>query len=73
MYKEKLLLSKNGSAIINARINDGCISAGLIVIAPLSPAELMFNDKYRVDLPEELANQGMTSSMVDLDITFRLI
>ena len=73
MYTKKLMLSKNGSAIINARIDDGCINAGLIVVVPLSPTELMFDDKYRVELPEELANQGTTSSMVDLDIKFQLI
>jgi hypothetical protein len=71
----ELLKADNGSAIVNANIVDGAINAGLVVVTPLSGNSLIFRgefDDYLIELPEELANQGVTSSLVDIDLPFSI-
>jgi len=72
----ELLKAENNSAIINANIIDGAINAGLIIALPLSPNSIVFEgefENYLVELPDELVNQGMTSSLVDVDLPFSIV
>ena len=69
----ELLTAKNHSVIINARIIDDVICAGLIIITQLSPSQLVFSDlisNYLINLPEELVDQGMTASLIDVELQF---
>lgn len=72
----ELLTAENHSAIINAKIVDDTIHAGLIIAAPLSPDRLVFCDRtnnYLINLPEELVEQGVTASLVDVELQFFLV
>ena len=72
----ELLTAENHSVIINARIVGDLICAGLIIITQLSPDRLVFTDRdnnYLVNLPEELVDQGVTASLIDVELQFFLV
>lgn len=72
----ELLTAENHSVIINARIIDDAIHTGLMIVTPLSPDRLVFTDKvsnYLVSLPEELVEQGVTASLIDVELQFFLV
>lgn len=69
----ELLTAENHSVIINAKIVSDVICSGLIIVTPLSPDQLVFSNRdsnYLVSLPEELVNQGVTTSLIDVELQF---
>ena len=72
----QLLTAENHSVVINGEIIGDVILAGLIIVAPLSPDRLVFSDRvsnYLISLPEELVDQGVTASLVDVELQFFLV
>lgn len=72
----ELLTADNYSAIINAKIIGDVIHAGLMIATPLSPDRMIFTDRvsnYLVSLPEELVEQGVTASLIDVELQFFLV
>jgi hypothetical protein len=66
----KNLRGKDDSTIVNAKIADGYLIAGLIAVAPFTPAIATFTDldtntSYRLELPIELANQPIHLSFAN--------
>ena len=69
----ELLTADNHSAIINIKIIGDVICAGLMVVTPLSPEQLVFsglNGSYLITLPDELVGQGVTASLADVELQF---